>query len=79
MRLLWWRTPEEEPVDQKFPVTEATRARVKAEHDLADDLCRLEQIRAETSEHVALGARIHRLFVENHLAPGIEELFRGKK
>lgn len=79
MRLLWWRRREEEAVREEPQVTEATRARVQAERDLAQDLCRLDEIRSETPEHVALGARVHRLFVENHLAPAIEQLFRGHK
>lgn len=74
MSLLWWRRrpePEGEPV-----ISEATRARIQAQRDLADDVALLGRLRDETPTHAALARRLRELRTDNHFAAGFEQIPR---
>lgn len=65
MSLRFWR-------NQREPSDEATRARLKAERDLA-------ATRAETPEYLALARRLVKVQEVNHLGQTAAKVLRGEK
>lgn len=73
-----WRRKSQPPTSHDSP-TEATRARIQAEHDLVDAKADLEETRRETPRHRALGETLRKLREQNGIAADFQRtILRGR-
>lgn len=80
MKLWRHRNPPETVREGTCEVTsEATRARIQAERDLAATQRRLIVAQAQTPAHEALAERLRELRGPNHLARDLRLAFRGRR